>query len=142
MKLQEPQEDPNKLIKRSQSVPRRKLEQAAADPSVNTKSISAASQAAPQANPMPASDHPKSSQSSPFYATVKQLWSAYDTENTGFVDKIEAQNLINDALVQKGKPKLSNFVLYNQLFSQLDASKEGQISFDGLIILLDTIAHE
>lgn len=64
------------------------------------------------------------------------MWPQYDPENSGYVDKIEAQNFVNDVLVQKGKSKLQNFIFFNQVFVQVDTEGDGSISKLGMINLV------
>ena len=41
---------------------------------------------------------------------VNELWSKYDTENSGLVDKIEAQNFVNEVLTSMGQNKMQSVI--------------------------------
>lgn len=44
---------------------------------------------------------------------VNNLWPQFDFENTGFLDKIEAQNFTNEVLIMMGKGKMQSAFQFN-----------------------------
>ena len=84
----------------------------------------------------------KDSSSHKLTGIIDNLWSQFDTENTGFLDKIEALNFINEVLVLNGKRKIQNNCFFNQQFDQYDADGEGQLSKKDIITLVETVLDE
>lgn len=72
---------------------------------------------------------------------VSRLWSKYDTENSGFVDKIEAMNFVNEVLSFKGQGKVKIFE-FNQHFDLVDIKGEGSISKKDMKSLLELIIED
>lgn len=44
---------------------------------------------------------------------IDNLWPQFDIENSGFLDKIEAQNFANEVLIMNGKRKMQNNFFFN-----------------------------
>lgn len=73
---------------------------------------------------------------------VYQMWSKYDPESLGYVDKIEAQNFVNEVFNKLGKSSMSNAISFNKYFIQFDKVGDGSITKDGLIQLLESMINE
>ena len=76
-----------------------------------------------------------------FQDIVLQLWGQYDEDDTGQIDKIEAQNFVNEVIQAWGnKPIVVQS--FNSYFDQVDTIKEGSITKKQMIELLSFIDED
>jgi Ca2+-binding EF-hand superfamily protein len=58
---------------------------------------------------------------------VKQIFMKYDADRSGFLDKVEVLKLVDDILLNQGRPK-TNWAQFNRFFAEFDNNGDGLIS--------------
>lgn len=58
---------------------------------------------------------------------VNELFEKYDTDRSGFLDRFETRNLVNEVLVDQGKLR-SSYSAFNSFFEEFDLNGDGKLS--------------
>lgn len=59
---------------------------------------------------------------------VDQIWSQFDTEDTGYISKSQCEDLAKQGLEKAGKAELFQQMAFDKVFEQVDAEKNGKIT--------------
>ncbi len=73
-------------------------------------------------------------------STVDEIWSKYDTDNNGRLDKSEMRAFVEATMTQAGVNKTITDEDFKKIFEQVDKDESGTIEKDEMAILVKRLA--